>query len=31
MERANSVVAPMVTHGLSDAAEVAGTMALMNW
>jgi hypothetical protein len=31
MERANSVVAPMIAHGLSDAAEVAATMALMNW
>jgi membrane protease YdiL (CAAX protease family) len=31
MERANSVVAPMVTHGISDAGEVAATMALMSW
>lgn len=31
MERARSVVAPMLTHGLSDAAEVAATMALMTW
>ena len=31
MERANSVVAPMIAHGLSDAGEVAATMALMNW
>jgi hypothetical protein len=31
MERANSVVAPMITHGLSDSVEVAATMALMTW
>jgi uncharacterized protein len=31
MEKANSVVAPMITHGLSDAGEVAATMALMSW
>ena len=31
MERANSVVAPMLTHGLSDAAEVGVVMALMTW
>lgn len=31
MERANSVAAPMLTHGLSDAAEVAATMALITW
>jgi uncharacterized protein len=31
MERANSVAAPMLAHGLSDAAEVAATMALITW
>jgi len=31
MERANSVAAPMLTHGLSDAAETAATMALITW
>jgi tetrahydromethanopterin S-methyltransferase subunit C len=31
MERANSVAAPMLTHGLSDAAEGAATMALITW
>ena len=30
MERASSVVAPMITHGLSDAGEVAATMILMH-
>ena len=29
MERANSVAAPMLTHGLSDAVETAATMALI--
>ena len=31
MERAESVAAPMLTHGLSDVGEVAATMALMTW
>jgi membrane protease YdiL (CAAX protease family) len=31
MERANSVAAPMLTHGLSDAAETAATMLLTTW
>jgi hypothetical protein len=31
MERADSVIAPMVTHSVSDMGEVAATMALMTW
>jgi uncharacterized protein len=31
MERASSVTAPMLTHGLSDAVETAATMALITW
>lgn len=31
MERANSVAAPMLAHGLSDAGEVAATILLITW
>ena len=31
MERANSIAAPMLAHGLSDASEVAVTMIFLTW